>query len=334
VRAPQTLGADCLLGNKSQATGAVVLSDAKVIVIRVDQAASFYADASQLMKLLLKTTLEREKTLLQEIKSQKGGSDSSPCPPEAISKLFAAIYHTARYKGTASENQVAIGWEPFRQYAQRVFAETPLRIENACNILVRLGIASYTKVPDETDPEGPPRIGTITFTDLAFVEGFFEYYTHHYFKSSGAAILKVDDRCTKFVKALLACAQDARMDRGGVVQANLIETLEKLNTAMGTQNTDYLTLVEAKGLFAKKSPSNSGGLFQFHRAEWESALRCWAVLKEIERWNETGSVDPEAPVEAQAAASASGLCSGCAKPVEPAANFCGHCGRKQKLAAA
>jgi hypothetical protein len=281
------------------------------------------------MKLLFKTTFEREKLVLQELKSNKGGADLSPCPVEIVSKLFGAVYHSTRYKGVAKETTVTIGWDVLRQYAQRVFLEPPIRLENACNILVKLGVASYSKVADETDPDAPRKIGSVIFSDLAFVESFFEYYAHHYFKGSNSSVLKVDDRCTKFVKAVLGCTQEARVDRGGVVQANLIETMEKLNAAMGTQNTDYLTLVEAKGLFAKKTPSNSGGLFQFHRSEWESALRHWAVLKEIERWNETGSVDPEAPVESASAVSGD-TCPGCAKPVENSANFCGHCGRKKR----
>jgi len=85
--------------------------------------------------------------------------DSTPCPPGRVTRLFAVIHQAATYTGTRKKGEVVVVWPTFKKYCQRTFLESPVRLEQAVNILVKLRLATLEMIPCETDPEAPDELG-------------------------------------------------------------------------------------------------------------------------------------------------------------------------------
>jgi hypothetical protein len=102
-------------------------------------------------------------------------ADPTPCAPARVVKLFATVYQVASYTGTYKNGAMVVTWPTFKRYAQRTFLESPVRLEQAVNILVKLGYARHEMIPCETDPDAPDEVGFVHFTDLDRVKRFFEY---------------------------------------------------------------------------------------------------------------------------------------------------------------
>src|SRR5690606_32662421 len=131
-----------------------------------------------------------------EVRSNRLEKDASPCPEELIAKVFASIFFTAKHKGDDKSfpGRIVVDWNLYKQYSQRVLGESPKRIEQATNILVKMGQALYEmgKNPDNLD--GPDEIQKVHILDLSIVETFFEFYQYYYFKNK-SDLLKVDELC-------------------------------------------------------------------------------------------------------------------------------------------
>ena len=101
-------------------------------------------------------------------------------------------------------------------------------------------------------------------------------------------------------------------------------------------NPDHFTLLENKGLFVKRQSTDKGVFIHFELKEFMQSSRVWRVLREVERWNEKGSVDPNEVVNEGLKAkkvSAFGDCSKCNNPHDEGAKFCSECGTKVAAAA-
>jgi len=99
---------------------------------------------------------------------------------------------------------------------------------------------------------------------------------------------------------------------------------------------DHFGLLESKGLFVKRQSTDQGIWLQFELKEFAQTSRVWRVLREVERWNEKGSVDPKEPVNegfAKIQKSTFGDCPSCHQPHEENAKFCSECGTKIQAAA-
>src|SRR5690606_31085319 len=117
---------------------------------------------------------DKLKLILKEFQSMKLERDNTPCPADQAAKIFGTVYHVARAKGAEQENgEIKVEWPLMKQYAQRVFLESPKRLENAVNIFVKIGHARYEWVSNEDDPQAPEEIGFVYFSDLPLVEQFF-----------------------------------------------------------------------------------------------------------------------------------------------------------------
>lgn len=333
--ANQVAGEHGMVGVINHPHTATAFTECKVVEFPIETVKAQIELASPTVKSLSKALLERAKVLSREVQSYKLGSDSTPCPPEQTAKIFASLYYAARAKGkTEKDGSHVVPWPVTRQYAQRVFIESPKRLEMATNIFVKLGWAKYAFGKDEENPDGPEIIQTVTFTDLGIVESFFEFYQYYHFKGGAKAeVLKVDDRMERLVALLLEFAEGQKLDRHGMVRLDYAPIVEKAKKTMNLQlNTDHFSLLEQKGLFVKRQSHDNGIWLDFEPAEFKRTVKIWKVLKEIVKWNEKGLVDlNEAPEELLAAANE---CPGCHKPFQAAQKFCAECGAKLPQAAA
>lgn len=327
ISGSQILGEHVLSGAAQNPFSAVALNETKVLEIPVDLIRAQIGQSSQLIQLLFKSMAERQKHTTNEIKSIRMEKDSSPCPPEHIAKVYGVIFHVAKQMGVEKEDRTTVTWSAFKQYSQRVFLENPVRLENACNILVKLKLAEFEMVKNEAEPDSASEYGYFHILDLASVERFFEYYQHYYYKSGNPEFFKVDDKVMGLAGHLLKFTESAQVNRAGVVQVNYQEIMNQLKTAFGNFTPDQFDRLEKKGLFIKRETNSNGGLISFYRQEFEAMLQNWKILREIEKWNERGVVEL---VEASAKPDQGPLssCPACSSEISQSQKFCGNCGHK------
>jgi len=334
VSGSQVLGEHALFGSAQHPFSAVALNETKVLEIPLELFRMQLGSCSQIIQLMFKSILEKQKNSTNEIKSVRMEKDSSPCPPENVARVFGVIFHVAKHIGMEKEDRVSVTWSSFRQYAQRVFMENPMRLENACNILVKLKMAEFECVKSETDPEAPPEYGYLHFFDLPAVEKFFEYYQHYHYKGGNPDFFKIDDKLVQLVNCLVLFTEKTQVNRAGVVQTNYKEIMEQLKTAFGGSFTpDQFDRLEKKGLFIKRESSATGGSISFYRHDFSIMLQNWKVLREVDKWNERGVVEMVEPA-AEKAKGGKGACPSCFSEVIDKQKFCGNCGHKLIEAAA
>jgi len=336
VGSTQILGEQVIIGQNTHATSAVATVETKVLEIPADAFKAQYEAGQQMFKIIIKSLTERLKTATAEVKSNRMEKDTTPCPEDQVAKAFGVVFHTANHKGEKKESRTVIDWGLFRQYSQRVFGESLKRLEQSVNLLVKLKLAMYEMGKDPDDPEGPELIQKIHFFDLGAIENFFEFYQYYYFKGGKSEVLKIEDTVLNILGGLIACTEGLPLDRFGVVSVEFPKVVEYFKNELGMNFTpDTLTRLENKGLFTKRrTNSNNDVQLQFELKEFAGFFKNWRMLREVDKWNEKGFVDPTEP-EKKVVKKASGgpSCPTCSAAVTADQKFCGECGHKLVAAA-
>ena len=334
VSSSQILGEQYLNGGTTYPFSAVATSDSKVVEIPVDIFKQTVDGSPQMIKVLIKSLIDRLKISLNEVKSNKMEKDSRPCPEDQVAKIYGSLYHTVHHKGTPDEkdkNKVSIEWTMCKQYAQRVFTESPKRLEQAICILVKLKLASFEMGRPPEDPEGPEQIMRVHFFDIAAIESFFEFYQYYYFKGgSSGDILKPEDSMMTLLNQFIALSEGLEADRFGAVTLDYSKTMERFKSDLSINlNADHFARLEQKGIFAKRQARQDGTVvLQFDLKEFKNTQKIWKMLKEIEKWNDKGFVDMDEK-EAPAKKKADGpCCPQCSAGIVAEAKFCSECGFK------
>lgn len=331
------LGEQIISGQNTYPTSAVATTETKILEIPLDTFKAQYDSAPQLMKVAIKSLADRMRLATNEVRSSKLEKDAGPCPEDQVAKCFGAIFHTANHKGDKESlpGRVVIDWNLMRQYAQRVMGESPKRLEQALNILVKQQLAMYEmgKAPD--NPDGPDEIQKVHFLDLSLVESFFEFYQYYYFKGGRSELLKVDELCMWMLDGLLRLCENKEPDRFGVVGVEFSKFGDYCRDELGFNlNNDHFTRLENKGVFMKRKTSPEGVLLQFELREYRSILQSWKMLREIDKWNEKGFVNMEDRDERPKKKKAEGpACPECSADLQMGAKFCHECGHKIVAAA-
>lgn len=336
------LGEQYFSGVTTHPFSAQALQETKVLEIPASVYKSEVDASHNSVKILVKSLLERLKTISTDLKSSKMEIDPTPCPEDQVAKVFGTIYHTARHKGEKLDEKkhpkrITIDWTMMKQYSQRVFGESPRRLESAVSVLVKLKLAEFEMGKSPDDPEGPDQIMKVHFSDLDLVEAFFEFYQYYFFKGTGKPeTLKPEDSIIQLVTNLLGVFHEVVPDRYGVVSMDFSKTIELFKTKYNiTLTNEHFTRLEQKGLFAKRAPRSEGPVvLSFDIKEFSSTLFSWKVIKEIEKWNEKGFVDLNEKSNSDANSKSDGpACGSCGSALVPAAKFCPECGAKVQAAA-
>lgn len=337
IGANQVLGEQVLIGQNTHTTSAIATTETKVLEIPAESFKAQFEAAPQMFKFIMKSLTERLKGATADVKSSRMEKDASPCPEDQVAKAFGVIFHTANYKGEKKEDRVIIEWSLLRQYSQRVFGESLKRLEQAINLLVKLKLAMYEMGKDPDDPEGPESIQKVHFFDLKAIENFFEFYQYYYFKGGKTEFLKIEDGIFNILGGLLACTEGQPVDRFGVVSVPFPKAMEHFKNEMGLNFTpDTLTRLESKGLFTKRRTNAQNEVhIQFELKEFTGFHKNWRILREVDKWNEKGSVDPNEPEKklAKKAAAGGAKCPACQADTQENQKFCGECGHKLVAAA-
>jgi hypothetical protein len=255
-----------------------------------------------------------------------------------LAKIFATVYHVSRYKGEVKKDgTLEVSWQLMKQYAQRLFLESPRRLEAAVKIFVKLNLAHLTMQKNAEDPEAPEEIAAVTFKNIEIVEWVAEHWQYYYFKGGKTELLKTDEKVMQIVAALVAYGNELEADRNGAVRIEFSQIVERLKNESGiTLNADFFGVIETKGLFVKRVATDKGVLIQFEHKEFARWSQIWTVLKEIEKWNEKGSVDLDEPAfdpRKFQKATVGNQCPSCGSGYEGTPKFCGECGQKLTVAA-
>lgn len=329
------VGEQALLGNGTHSFSLMVgAGEVKYMEIPVDMAKAQIEAAPQFLKILIKSLADRLKNALADVKTSRMEKDASPCADDQVAKVFGSIFHTASKKAKSEDeknpNILTMDWVQFKQYCQRIFGESPRRIEQACNLLVKLKMCTYTMGKPIDDPEGPDEIQKVNFLDLPAIEAFFEFYQYYYFKGGAAAILKYDENTAGMLANFLKMVEPLQPDRFGVVAMEFTKAVEFFKTEFNLNlNTGHFAQLEAKGVFAKRQPRSDGSvILSFELREWQTTQKIWKIIREIDKWNEKGFVDMNEE-EVKAKKKTGGpSCPSCQAEVAATAKFCMECGTK------
>lgn len=334
VGTSQVLGEGALSGVNAFNYTAIATTETKVLEVPIEQLKPIVDGSSQMIKILVKSMADRIKLAMNDLRTAKLEKDGSPCPDEQVAAIFGAVFHTLNHKGVHDEKnpqQVSIDWSLLKQYCQRIFNVVPKRVEQVLNILVKFKAAKLDmgKAPD--NPEGPDEIQKVHVFDISFLEGFFEFWQYYYFKSGRSDLLKVDENIQNYLNCLVKLGETLTSDRFGVVSIELQKAMEFVKSELGTSLTpDHFTRLEQRGVFAKRAPRTDGTVWlQFELKEFQNVARNWKIIREIDKWNEKGFVDPnEEPVSAKKKNPDEVTCPQCSSGVAPTAKFCPECGFK------
>ncbi|MBX2987318.1 MAG: cyclic nucleotide-binding domain-containing protein [Bdellovibrionaceae bacterium] len=329
--ANQVMGETALIGQPTHMTAAIATSETKTVEIAPDVLKAQYEGAPPVMKMLIKSLIERLKQTLGEVRSNKISTDSSPIPEEFVPQIFGSMFFTARHKGEKEEKGTGliVEWGMMRSYCQRVFGQSLKRLEQAANLLVKLKLASYEmgKLPE--DPEGPDVILRIKFPNVDILEAFFEFYQYYYYKPGKGEILKYDDFCAQLLEVFVSEGEKIAPDRFGIVSVEFNSIVELVKEKMGINfNNDHFARLENKGVLCKRRNIEGQGVrLEFELRDYQNVYFSWRILREIDKWNEKGFVDMDEKEEKKS--KKTGLvCPACAVEVAPQAKFCHECGHK------
>lgn len=330
----QVLGEQGIVGGATYPFSAVATTETRIVEVPLDAFKQVVDGSPQMIKVLVKSLIDRVKTLSGEVKSNKMEKDSTPCPEDQIAKIFGTAYHTAKHKGTKNEkdpNQVTVEWTMYKQYAQRIFAESPKRLEQALCVLVKLKLATFEMGHPPEDPEGPEQIMRVNILDLNAIEAFFEFYQYYYFKGGAKSeVLKVDEQCSNLLNNLISVSEGLEADRFGVVTLDFQKTMERFKQEWGINlNSDHFARLEQKGVFCKRQARQDGTVvLQFELKEFKTTQKIWRIIKEIDKWNEKGFVDMTEDEQKAKKKSDGPSCPQCAASIQAQAKFCSECGFK------
>ncbi len=344
VTANSFLGEQALVGSLTHTFSAYALSEVKYVEIPVDLLKQ-QVEASQPLKLIVKSLAERYKLLLSEARSKRLESDSSPCPDDMVSKIFGSFFHSANQKAQKVQNDPKVtdaNWEwevdyfVLKNYAQRVFLESPKKIEQVSNILIKLKLALPVKGPNPDKPEeGEDVLVSLKLREMGLLQSFIEFYQYYYFKALKPDLLKVDDICFQIVSVFDDLGRSIEPDKKGLINLDYAQVLDQVQKTKGISiKSDHFSLLESKGVYLKRATNSEGKpILQFEKREIHYTLFFWKILKEIDKWNINGFVDLEeketSPMQQNSEIK---KCPACGAEANESQKFCSNCGEKIGIA--
>ncbi|PWU16816.1 MAG: hypothetical protein C5B49_09965 [Bdellovibrio sp.] len=330
----QVMGETFIAGMQSFNFSGIATMDTKIMEIPLEQVKSLLENGPQVTKVMVKSMAERLKTTMNEVRAQRLDKESVPCPDEQVAAIFAAVFHAANHKGlrdSKNPKAVSIDWILLKQYCQRMFGIIPKKVEQVLNMMVKFKLAKLVMGKPADDPEGPDEIQRITFSDLSPIENFADFWQYYYFKNGRNDLLRVDETLNTYLNTLVKLAEILIPDRLGVVKIELSKAIDFVKERLGTALTpDHFARLEARGVFAKRSLASDGTLWlHFEPKEFQNIANNWRFIREVDRWNEKGYVDPAEEKLAPRQVKPGDLaCPQCSTAVSSNSKFCPECGFK------
>lgn len=314
---------------------AEALQECKILEVPLELMKQQFEKCPPGIKLLVKSSSDEVKASRKATKMSKAETEKSPCPQGLIHRMFTEVHLISRHIGKKTPdkpNEITVAWNALKLYASRFFGESPPRLRALMDLLSKLKMAELKMGKSE---EGEEDLIDIKFMNVQAFEDFAEFFQYHLFKGSRAEAIFVDPLALKVCKALAEISANAEVDHKGASKLDWTHVLTECKTKfrIDLKNT-HLDVLEKKGLFVKRKSFDDGRLeLSFDRTEFVKMGEFWAILWEIDKWNEKGFVDLKEKEEV--AGSDGNSCPACsgAIDVKLQAKFCPHCGHKLEVAA-
>ncbi|MGE4131157.1 MAG: cyclic nucleotide-binding domain-containing protein [Bdellovibrionales bacterium] len=311
---------------------AQAVQECKILEVPIDLMKQQFEKCPPGIKLLVKSSSDEIKSVRKQTKMQKMETEKVPCPQGVVHKVFTEIHLIARHIGKRegeNPDQIKVAWNALKLYASRFFGESPQRVRSIMDLLAKLGLAELTMGKSEEMEED---LVDIKLLRVQLLEDFAEFFQYHLFKGQRAELIYVDPLALKVAKAFVGLSENAEVDHKGASKVDWTQTIAdcKAKFKFELKNT-HLDALERKGLFVKRQSFDDGRLqISFDRSEFIKMADYWAILYEIDKWNERGSVVMVEKEEVQADGQA---CPQCAGKIDNSHKFCPHCGFKLAEAA-
>lgn len=294
--APQVVGSEALHGGAVYETTATALNDTAVIEFPASVAAQAVAKSAPAYQFILMGLINKITAIQAELRSIKLQSDPTPCPPALTAKMFATVFHVVSYQGTKKDDALRIVWPSFRKYCQRVFGESPVRLEQLVYLLSTLGYADLEMVKSDTDPDGPEELGFIRFKDIAQIENFSEFFKTRFSALGPEKSMEVHDPCLQAAEVLQRNFSSQPADQTGKRAVNLNAALAILKSELAPLP---MALSDFEKLIKRGLPVEiSGNEMRFTPSGFQRLFKNFRILTKIVEWNRAGRApgapDPEA----------------------------------------
>lgn len=324
------LGDQALYGMSKHVLSAECLTDVLVLEVPVAVAKSQVESLSGFFKTLMKSMADANKSFATELKSIKLEKEAVPCPQIYIPRVFSCVNLVVRHLGKKQESgEWEIAWNSLKIFGIRMFLESPTRLQSLIELLTKLKLA---EMHFEKNEDGDTELSRIIIKDLQLVEDFGEFFQYNLYKGSVSEIIKYDEIAHHLARVMFTATEGREADRQGAVTITFNELSAKVQEDMGLplKNT-HIDLLEKKGLFMKRKPTDTDVFLLFDRKEFGQTASFWQILAEIEKWNSTGRVNMVEEVKKKAKPGEEN-CPDCGTAVPKDAKFCSNCGFKVKAA--
>ncbi len=294
--APQIVGAEAIEGAPIYENSAIALNATTVIEVTAETTHQALEKIAPGLKQLVMSILAKYQASLSEIRRLKLSDDPTPCPSELTAKLFATIYHVVMYTAPkAKDGWHRIVWPTFRKYCQRVFLESPVRLEQAVYLLVHLGYAKLEMVKNEIDPDEPDELGFVQFKDLDQLKSFSEFARGRVKTGNGTLPIDLNDRSLKAGEMLLRTFRGTGPETA-VIRLPLEDALSALQTELreATFGMTDLDVLIWQGLAAEIDQTGDQKVLTFVPSAIKKMFKNWRISIKLHEWNQNG-VAPGAP---------------------------------------
>lgn len=336
INAPTVLGENLIFGAAKQMFSCMALTEVTVLEIPPEGLKTQIEGASQIIRFLIKALVDQLRNLNASIKAIRIEGDNSPCSDEMVPRLFGGVFHYINHVGEKQKDgRVAVSWPQMKQYTSRIFNLNQEKVENLCHILVKFKMAEYVFEKLDDEPNTPEQLSKIYFSQYQKIEQFFDFFQYYYYKSGKQDFLKVDETLFHLVRGILQATEKESPDRQGNIRAPLNSVLESVKTHQNINVTaTHWTLLDQKGLFSKRHDVNGVFNILFNLEEFQRCYNGWRFIREIVKWNQTGSVNPKDPEFQLTTTVETHLkCFNCQGTIQAQQKFCGECGAKLNQAA-
>lgn len=345
MNAPFVTGEIALYSTSRYPYSAIALSEVSAFEIPIESAKQTLDGASQFFKTLTKGLTEQLKVVINELKSFKIEQDQTPCPPELIPRLFGGVFHTIKHTGKLmSDQSLEVDWTVMKKYTHRIFNLAQDKVEAVNNLLVKFGYAELKIEKIEEDQETIEQLTKIYYKNYKVLESFFEFYQFYFFKSGKQDILKYEEPIFNILRGLVTLSTSVVPDKSGMVKLDLNQLLDHLkNNYQLAVSASHWQVLENKGLFSKRAQGADGKFYiSFHLDDFQKTFLAWRFLREINKWNTLGAInpkEPEFPPQAPSPSTTASMseihCPECKALINHQQKFCGECGFKlsEKIAA-
>lgn len=341
VGAGYVFAENIVLGVPHYGYSALAIQECRVIEIPIDVFKEQFESFHSVFKSFIKNQSEKLKWALNEIKNKKSDRESLACGYEEVLKVFGSIVSIVRSKANKDGERYVIDWAMLKTQNQRMFQEPPRRTEQAIMILSKLGFVELIK----QDPEegNVVRLKTdyesAVFKNITQMDSFLEFFQYAYYKSGSKDLLIIDEPNFLLLQTLLICSEDQKPDQLGFVTMPYQLLSDRFAEYGVRLSPTSFSGFESRGLVCKikSGDGNVNPTVQFEKREFETALHCWKLIKEIDKWNDKGVVDDEAPVAPQKKALTGNekmKCGSCGHELLMTSKFCSECGEKMGMVAA